>query len=151
MDETPKQRVNRELNELLQELRVALPGVQVLFGFLLVVPFSDGWRGISTTDEHVYFAAVLLTALSTALLITPTAHHRMRFRADVKEQMLGAATRFTIAGLAALVAAIAASLYLVTDVVYDDAAIAAAAAAFGLAIAVLWFVLPLRYEEPEVE
>jgi hypothetical protein len=146
MPESKRERVNRELIELLNELRVALPGVQVLFAFLLIVPFSQGWEHIRGRDRNVYFAAVLLTALSTALLIAPSAHHRMRFRDSVKEQILRDATRFAIAGLASLALATAATLYLITDVVYRSDLAAVVAAAFGFGVIAFWFLYPLRYQ-----
>ena len=146
MPESKRERVNRELIELLNELRVALPGVQVLFAFLLIVPFNQRWDGVSDTDRNVYFLAVLLTALSTALLIAPSAHHRMRFRDPVKEGILRAATRFAIAGLGSLALATAATLYLITDVVYRSDLAAAVAALFGLGVIAFWFLYPLAYE-----
>src|SRR6476660_5784776 len=83
-DETEEERLDRNLSELLQELRVALPGVQVLFAFLLTVPFQQGFTKITPFQERVYFVTLLLTALSAALLITPTAYHRVTFRYQQK-------------------------------------------------------------------
>jgi hypothetical protein len=148
-DESPKERVDRELIELLNELRVALPGVQVLFAFLLILPFTEGWDKITDTDRNVYFAAVLLTAVSTALFIAPSAHHRMRFRSKAKERILITANRLAIAGMTFLVAAIGCALYLVTDVVYDGTLAAAVAAAFGVLVSALWFIAPLAYPRDE--
>jgi len=149
MAETKAERVNRELIELLNELRVALPGVQVLFGFLLIVPFSNGWKDITGTERNVYFAAVLLAALSIALLIAPSAHHRMRFRDQVKEHILKWATRFAIAGLASLALSTAATLYLITDVLYDSDIAALVAAVFGAGVVAFWFVVPLAYADDD--
>jgi Family of unknown function (DUF6328) len=87
-DESPGERANRELIELLNELRVALPGVQVLFAFLLTVPFTQRFDVLDATERRVYYAAVMTTAVSTLFLIAPTAHHRLRFRSGVKEQLL---------------------------------------------------------------
>jgi uncharacterized membrane protein len=150
-DETPKERIDRELIELLNELRVVLPGVQVLFAFLLTLPFTAGWDSITGTDKNVYFAAVVLTALSTALLIAPSAHHRMRFRSKAKEQILKTANKLAISGMVLLVGAISCALYLITDVVYDSAPAAAIAGAFGAAVSALWFLAPLAYPRDEDE
>jgi hypothetical protein len=149
MAESKRERVNRELIELLNELRVALPGVQVLFAFLLILPFSNGWKDVDGTDRNVYFAAVMLTALSTALLIAPSAHHRVRFRDPVKEAILRSSTRFAIAGLGALALATAATLFLITDVVYRSDLGAAVAALFGIGVIVFWFVYPLSYRDED--
>ncbi|HET6771316.1 MAG TPA: DUF6328 family protein [Actinomycetota bacterium] len=97
-DEDRKQRVDRELIELLNELRVALPGVQVLFAFLLTVPFAQRFSQVSGLQRAVYFVALLATAVASVLFITPTAYHRLRWREPDKEQMLFTANRLTIAG-----------------------------------------------------
>ena len=144
-DETKKQRVDRELIELLNELRVALPGVQVLFAFLLALPFQQGFDRITDGERRVYFAAVVLTSLSSAFLIAPSAHHRMRFRSKAKEQLLVAASVYAIVGLAFLALATAASLYLLTDVLYGSTAASTTAGMIGGATAVFWFVVPAIY------
>jgi hypothetical protein len=146
-DETEKERLDRELIELLNELRVALPGVQVLFAFLLTLPFTTGWEQISATDRRVYYAAVLLTAASVALLMAPTAHHRIRFRDHVKEHMLQVVNKLAIGGLALLAAALTCVLWLIGDVVYGSTWAAWTAAALGGGMAVLWFVVPLLYRD----
>lgn len=146
-EETEKERLDRELIELLNELRVALPGVQVLFAFLLTLPFTDGWDRISAADRRVYVAAVLLTAASVALLMAPTAHHRIRFRDHVKAQMLRVVNKLAIGGLALLAAAMACVLWLIVDVVYGATWAAWIAAVFGAAIVALWFVVPLLYRD----
>lgn len=111
---------DRELIELLNELRVALPGVQVLFAFLLVVPFSQGFTKVTPTQKAVYFAAFLFTALATAFLIAPTSYHRLRWRAKDKEQMLVTSNRLTIVGTAALALAISCVVYFITDFLYSE-------------------------------
>lgn len=148
-EETDKERIDRELIELLNELRVALPGVQVLFAFLLTLPFTDGWDRISAADRRVYVAAVLLTAASIALLMAPTAHHRIRFRDHVKAQMLQVVNKLAIGGLALLAAAMACVLWLIADVVYGATWAACTAAVFGAGIVGLWFVVPLLYRDDE--
>ena len=92
-DETHKERVNRELSELLDEVRVAIPGAEVLFAFLLGVAFTERFESLTSSQRAVYFAVLLLTAMATALLISPTAHHRLRFRDGDKERMLFTASR----------------------------------------------------------
>jgi hypothetical protein len=143
--ESSSERANRELIELLNELRVALPGVQVLFAFLLTVPFSQRFDQLDASDRRVYFAAVLATAASTLLLIAPSAHHRLRFRSGVKEQLLHVANVLTLFGLLLLAFAITAVTYLITDVLYAGTGPALVAAALAGAFAIVWFVLPLVY------
>ena len=142
-DESKDERVNRELIELLNELRVALPGVQVLFAFLLTVPFSNGWRRITEFQKDVFVAACSAPPSRPALLIAPSAHHRLLFRDQDKERLLFTANRLAIVGIGFLALAMSATILLVIDVVYDEtwaAAIAAVAAGF---FAWLWFGLPL--------
>ena len=119
-DEDRKERVDRELIELLNELRVALPGVQVLFAFLLIVPFTDRFTGISSAQRVAYFVAFVCTSAATALLIAPSTYHRLRFRQQDKERMLYTANRLTIAGTALLAVSISAVVYLVTDVLFHS-------------------------------
>jgi O-antigen/teichoic acid export membrane protein len=149
-EESKAERINRELIELLNELRVALPGVQVLFAFLLTVPFSNGWRRITDFQRNVFVAAILCTAVSTALLIAPSAHHRLLFRTRDKERLLFTANRLAIVGIGFLALAMSATILLVIDVVFDvawAAAIAAVAAGF---FAWLWYGVPLlRRREPD--
>jgi Family of unknown function (DUF6328) len=117
-DEDPKERVDRELLELLNELRVALPGVQVLFAFLLILPFSDGFRRVTTGQRAVYLGSLVATALATALLIAPSTYHRIHFRAGEKERMLFSANRMAIAGTVFLAIAMVQVVFLITDVIY---------------------------------
>ena len=144
-EESSGERANRELLELLNELRVALPGVQVLFAFLLTVPFSQRFDQLDSTDRKVYFAAVLATAASTLFLIAPSAHHRLRFRSGVKEHLLNVANVFTLVGLLLLAFAITAVTYLITDVIYSGRLPALVAASLAGAFAIGWFVLPFAY------
>jgi Family of unknown function (DUF6328) len=143
--ESAADRANRELIELLNELRVALPGVQVLFAFLLTVPFSQRFDQLDASDRRVYFSAVLATVATTICLIAPTAHHRLRFRSGVKEQLLHVANIFAIVGLVLLAFAIAAVTYVITDVVYPGALPRIVAAVLAGVFAVVWFVLPVFY------
>ena len=101
-EESEAERLDRNLGELLQELRVALPGVQVLFAFLLAVPFQQNFTTISEFEKKVYFATLLLTALSAALLIAPSAYHRLTFRYQQKHRLVFISNRLAIAGLGTL-------------------------------------------------
>src|SRR3954471_5133787 len=105
MPETEKERIDRELIELLNELRVALPGVQVLFAFLLTVPFSQRFGTLDSSQRREFFLALVLTAVSIAFLIAPSANHRMRFRQRAKEALVKVGSAFTLIGFAALAAA----------------------------------------------
>lgn len=140
--ETEKERLDRNLIELLNELRVALPGVQVLFAFLLTVPFTQRFETLTPSQEKVYYATLLLTTASTILLIAPSAHHRINFRQQDKHYIVFLANRLTIVGLALLALAMTGVVYLITDVLYSSTATALAAGATGLAFALLWYVVP---------
>jgi Family of unknown function (DUF6328) len=142
-DETAKERADRELIELLNELRVVLPGVTVLLAFLLAVPFAKGWPRVTSFQRDVFVVAFLSTAVSVALLTAPSSYHRIRFRQGNKEHMVRIGNRLSIAGIAASAVSLEAVVVLVMDfVVSRGAAIAAAAALFAV-IASLWYGLPL--------
>jgi amino acid transporter len=146
---------DRELIELLNELRVALPGVQVLFAFLLIAPFSSRFHATSS-QKVAYTVALGATVLATMLLMAPSAYHRLRWRERNKERMLRTSNRLAIAGIAAIAVAMSASVYLVTDTLFDDAFTIAATAACALLFAFGWFLLPLstpydRWDEDEEE
>ncbi len=153
-EETEEERLDRNLGELLQELRVALPGVQVLFAFLLAVPFQQNFTKITSFQKDVYFATLLLTALSAALLISPSAYHRLTFRMQQKDHLIFLANRFTIAGLGCLALAMTGAIVLITDVLFGTAATIITGAAALSVFAVFWYVLPLKRrlsseEEPD--
>src|SRR2546421_6407122 len=101
-DETEHERVDRNLTELLGELRVALPGVQVLFAFLLTVPFQQRFQTASTFEKNVYFVALCSAALASILLIAPSAYHRVEFRLQDKAHIVDVANRFAVVGFAFL-------------------------------------------------
>ncbi len=143
MGEDKQERLNRELIELLNELRVALPGVQVLFAFLLVVPFQEGFRRVTDLQEGVYFFCFLCTALASALLIAPSAYHRIRWRQRDKEQMLTTSNRLTIAGTVFLALGMTATVFLITDLLFASTAAAIVTAPTALAFAWLWYGLPI--------
>lgn len=144
-DETKKERIDRELVELLNELRVALPGVQVLFAFLLTVPFSQGFTKMTGSQKGVYAAAILLAAAATALLIAPSSHHRLRFRSGArdKEEMVETSNRLAIGGLFLLMVSMSAAVYLVMWVVFSSGLGLAIAAATVVWFGAFWYALPL--------
>ena len=143
-DEENRQRLDRNLDELLQELRIALPGVQVLFAFLLAVPFQQRFGDVTDFQQSVYFATLMLTGASTFLLIAPTAFHRVTFRQQQKERLVRLANRLAIAGLGCLGLAVIGAVTLVTDFLYGAAPTALAAGAFLVIATVLWVVIPVR-------
>ena len=142
-DETPKERHDRELIELLNELRVAMPGVQVLFAFLLAVPFATGWERVGSFQRDVFVVAFLAAACSSALLIAPSSIHRIGWRISDKERIVGVSTTLAIAGLAALAVAVSASVLLVADFILGRGAAIAATACVGGLIAATWYGLAL--------
>ena len=141
--ETEEERLDRNLDELLQGLRVALPGIQVLFAFLLVVPFQQGWEGVTSFEKTIYYITLLLTAGACVCLIAPTARHRIRFRNLDKEWIVRTSNRLAIAGLGLRGAAICGALLLISHVVYDGAIVGIAPALVGVAILWFWFGAPL--------
>jgi hypothetical protein len=142
--ESEKERLDRNLEQLLQELRVALPGVQVLFAFLLVVPFNQRFPDITNFQRTIYFVTLLLATAATACLIAPTAHHRVEFRADDKRRIVFSATKLAIVGLALLAAAMTGAVMLITDILYGETTVTIVAAAVGLLFAGLWFAWPVK-------
>ena len=145
-EESAKERADRELIELLNELRVVLPGVTVLLAFLLAVPFANGWTRVTSFQRDVFVVAFLSTAVSVALLTAPSSYHRLRFRQGNKEQIVRIGNRLSIAGITASAVSLEAVVVLVMDsVVSRGAAIAAAAALFAV-IAALWYGLALVAE-----
>ncbi|MDQ6749188.1 MAG: DUF6328 family protein [Actinomycetota bacterium] len=141
-DETREERADRNLGELLSELRVALPGVQVLFAFLLV-PFNQGFTRMTDFERKLYFAT-LCTALASMLLIGPPVHHRILFRQRDKEHLVLSANRLTIAGLATLALAMTSAVLLITHILFGGVTAGVTGAIVLLAFAVLWYGVPLR-------
>jgi Family of unknown function (DUF6328) len=142
-DESRRERVNRELIELLNELRVALPGVQVLFAFLLAVPFANGWTRVTDSQKNIFFTTLVATAISTACFIVPTAYHRLNFRKREKENILLISNKFAIAGIMFLAVSMIGVIVLITDVIYSQTA---AFVIGGLAFVLfggLWLALPM--------
>lgn len=146
-DENHQQRVNRELIELLNELRVALPGVQVLFAFLLAVPFSQRFTSASSFQRGVYFVTTMLTTLSTVLLIAPSSYHRLNFRRRNKDQILFFAQRMMVWGIAVLGLAMTGVVLLVTNVLFGSWETVAAGGVAFLMFVIVWFAIPLYHRE----
>jgi hypothetical protein len=142
-NESPDQRYDRNMNELLQELRVALPGVQVLFAFLLTVPFAAGWDRVNEFQTHVYFVTLLCSAIASAFFIAPTAYHRLNFRKRDKRHIVEVASRFAVMGLVALSLAMVGAVVLVTDVIFGSDSVWIAGVGVAVLFAALWFAMPL--------
>jgi len=141
--ESDKERLDRNLQELLGELRVALPGVQVLFAFLLVVPFNQRFADITSFQRTTYFVTLLLATAASACLIAPSAHHRIEFRAQDKKRIIFAANRLAILGLALLACAMTGAVTFVTDFLYRSLTVAIVAGLVALLFTVLWFAWPV--------
>lgn len=137
-------RRDRQMSELLSELRVALPGVQILFAFLLTVPFSARYGDLSMFQRDVYYVTLIATALSTACLITPSAAHRMRFHQGDRAWIIESANRLTIGGLMLLAVAMGGAVLLITDILFDGTRVWAYTATVWVVIVTLWFLLPLQ-------
>jgi archaellum biogenesis protein FlaJ (TadC family) len=148
-EETPKQRVDRELMELLNELRVALPGVQVLFGFLLTVPFATGFEDADAFHRALLLTAILTAGLAIAFLVAPAAQHRILFRAQHKKELLKRGNVFAIVGMGMLSISISACVLLVVDYLFKIRVASATAAVIAVVVAALWFVQPLVYRGRE--
>lgn len=143
-DESEEERLDRNLEELLQELRVALPGVQVLFAFLLTVPFTQRFAGLSTFEETVYYGTLLCAAAASAFLIAPSAQHRIEFRQRDKRRLVFTGNRLAIVGLAFLAVAIAGVVALISHVLYGTTTTIVATGVTGSVLAWLWYAWPLR-------
>jgi hypothetical protein len=142
--EGEKGRTERQLIELLNELRVVIPGVQVLFAFLLTIPFAQGFAGVNDFQHGVFLVTLLLAALSSALFMAPSAYHRILFHQRDREYIIEVSNRFALAGLAVLSLAVTCAVLLVTDVLYGSTTlVVGATTATFLMFAVLWGVLPL--------
>ena len=142
--ESASERIDRNLQEMLGELRVALPGVQVLFAFLLVVPFNQRFATVTTLQQTIYFVTLLFTTASTICLISPTVHHRLEFRQQDKENIVRTGNRVVIVGLLFLAVAMTGAVVFITDVLYQAGTTYAVGIGAALAFLVLWYVIPLR-------
>ncbi len=142
--ETSHERLDRNLEEMTGELRVVVTGVQVLFAFLLIVPFDTGFAHIGSFERTVYFVTLLLAALSAACTIAPSAQHRFLFRHDDKRHLVFASNRIVIAGLAFLALAMCGALLLVATKLFGPTVGAITVILGALPLLLLWFLLPLR-------
>jgi hypothetical protein len=144
-NETELERADRNLVELLQEVRVAQTGVQILFAFLLAAPLTPRFPQLTQFQKLTYFATLLAAGGAAILLIAPTAYHRILFRLGDKEHLVVVANRFTLAGLTGVALSMVGALLLVTDLLFRGSAIVLVTtglAAFGCLV--LWCVAPLR-------
>jgi len=138
-DEAPEERYDRELLELLNEVRVAMPGVQVLFGFLLAVPFQQGFEQTTSFQRSIYFATLLCSAAATAFLVAPVAYHRIMFRRRDKPAIIASGNVSLLVGLFFLAVAMTGTVLLVTDVIFKASTVFATTVAVGLLFSALWF------------
>src|SRR4051812_14209266 len=141
-NETEKERLDRNLNELLGELRVALPGVQVLFAFLLAVPFNQRFDQATDFEKGIYFVTLISTAIAAAFLIAPSATHRILFRADDKHHIVFRANRFSVIGFFVLGIAMTSAVLMVTHFVYANGLAILTTVVVGVLLFGLWFVFP---------
>jgi hypothetical protein len=142
-DESKQEQLDRELIELLNELRVALPGVQVLFAFLLGVPFTQRFGQVTDLQKDVYFLTFLCAATATALLIAPSAYHRLDWRRGDKEHLLIVSNRLAISGTVFLALAISGAVFVVTDMLFHATSAAVVAAVTAAFFGWFWYGLPL--------
>jgi hypothetical protein len=142
--ETELERYDRNLSELMAELRVALPGVQVLFAFLLVVPFNQRFGTVSHFERRLYLATLLCTLLASILLIAPTLVHRLEFRRGEKARVVQVANRLTIAGLSVFAIAMTCAVLLVTHYLFGAVTAIVTTAIVTALFATIWFALPLH-------
>jgi Family of unknown function (DUF6328) len=141
--ETPLQRADRAYGEILQEVRVAQTGVQILFAFLLALAFQARFAEITSFQRHVYVVTLMLCAAATALLIAPAAFHRVVYRMRLKQHLVRAANRLALAGLMLLLLSLVSAILLVMDVILGLGPAIALAAGALVWFVVWWFVVPL--------
>ena len=144
-DESEFERLDRNTVELLNELRVAGTGIQVLFAFLLVVPFNTGFSKLSAFDRYEYFVTLLCIAVAAVLLIAPTFHHRLLFRQQQKEYLVRVGTRYAIVAGAFLAVGMSGILVLISDVLFGGVTAAVVGVLSALVVVWLWFAVPLRH------
>jgi hypothetical protein len=143
-DRTRRERKrDRQMIELLNELRIALPGVQILFAFLLTVPFAQGFQRTTSFQRDLFYATLLATTASTICLIAPTATHRLRFHQNERGYIIESANRLLIAGLVFLALAMMGAVVMITDYLFDGAKVWIYPSLLALLLLALWFVRPL--------
>ena len=143
VEESTQEKGHRQLIELLNELRVALPGVQVLFAFLLIVPFSARWGEVTSFQQDLYFACLLCSAAASAFLIAPSAIHRIDFQQGDKPRIVQISNVLAIIGLSFLALAVVGVVLLITDVLYGRSAAIAYTAGVAAVFLVLWYAIPM--------
>lgn len=148
-EESRKEQLDRELMELLQELRVVIPGVQVLLAFLLTAPFQQRFAELPGSMRNAFFASIVCATLATAFLIAPSAHHRLRWRAGEKERLVRVGNQMAIIGTVFLAAAIVLALYVITDVLFTTNLAVLTAIAALVVFGGLWYVLPMLGRQPQ--
>jgi DMSO reductase anchor subunit len=141
--ESEEERADRNLSDLLQELRVALPGVQVLFAFLLTVPFTQRFDDLSDFDEKLYFGVLICVALATILLVAPTAGHRILFRRQQKEYLVTVANNLSLAGLLLLAIAMCGAIALISDFIFGVTTAVVSACVMAGAFVGFWYLGPI--------
>ena len=134
---------DRQMIELLNELRVALPGVQILFAFLLTVPFTQRFPQLTDFQRDTFYATLVAATISAACLIAPSSAHRLRFHQQEREWLIESANRLMIAGLGFLAIAIGAAFLLITDMLFDGARVWLYSVIVWIVVLGLWFVRPL--------
>ncbi|MCU1371385.1 MAG: hypothetical protein JWO77_2579 [Ilumatobacteraceae bacterium] len=144
-EETRSERLNRELDQLLNELRVVLPGVQVLLAFLLTAPFTVRFHDLPASARNVYFGGVTLVAVASVLLMAPAVHHRLRFRRGTKEEMIRTANGLALGGMVCLGLGLGSAVYVAGEAAFPGAWVRWVGPAVVVAAFVVWFVLPFRY------
>jgi hypothetical protein len=142
--ESEAERIDRNFNDLLQELRVSQAGVQILFAFLLTLAFSQRFEDITTFQRNVYIVTLLCTAAATALIIGPVSYHRLVFRRRLKPTLVNASNRMAIGGLAFLFLAMVGSVLLITDVVLGGGIVGWITAGTAAWFLIFWYAIPLR-------
>jgi hypothetical protein len=142
--ESEEERADRNLSDLLQELRVALPGVQVLFAFLLTVPFTQRFDDLSDFQEKLYYGVLITVALATVMLVAPTASHRILFRRQQKEFIVTLSNTLALIGLLFLAIAMTGAIALISDFIFGTTTAVISTIVMAVAYAGFWYVGPLR-------
>jgi hypothetical protein len=149
--ESKGERLDRELMELLQELRVVITGVQILLAFLLTAPFQQRFAQLPGSLRNAFFAAIVCATLATACLLAPTAQHRLRWRAGDKERLVRTGNQLAIVGSVFLAAAVVLAVYVVTNVLFAGDLAIWTAVAFVVVFTGLWYILPMTWGSPSDE
>jgi hypothetical protein len=144
-EETESERLNRELDQLLEEVRVALPGVQVLLAFLLTVPFAQRFSTIDQDSRVAYLLAVVLAAVASVLLIAPTVQHRLRFRDGIKDALVHTANTLVLLGATSLGLAIGAATYVIGDSAFPRTPARLIGPAIVVLAGIVWYGVPAGF------